>query len=374
LGKTIKMVSKVYFADTRTRSENDNLQNKVARLFDAAGFGSLIDKNDLTAIKLHFGESGCDAHIQPSHVRKVVEKVKERGGLPFVTDTNTLYKGSRHNSVDHIRTAVENGFDYGVLGCPVIIADGLKGRNVSHVEVDLRHIKRARIAGDIQQSDAMIVMTHFKAHMVAGFGGAIKNLAMGCSTAYGKMDQHSGRPKVVPENCIACGTCVEVCPEEALSIRDGHAHIDYSKCIGCGECMTVCRSEGIDLDWGSDIAPFNERVAEYAYAAIKGKRGKVGFINFLIRVSPDCDCVPWSDAPIVQDIGILSSTDPVALDHACFDLVNAEKGLPGTMLSRNMGPGEDKFKGLRGRTDGTRQLAYGSEIGLGDMDYELVSV
>jgi uncharacterized Fe-S center protein len=365
---------KVFFADTRTRSEDDNLQNKLVRLFDSAGFGSLIGKDDLTAIKLHFGESGCDAHVMPAHVRRIADKVKECGGIPFATDTNTLYKGSRHNSADHIRTAVENGFDFAVLGCPVIIADGLKGQNVIDVEVGLKHIKNARIAGDIHYADSMIVMTHFKGHMVAGFGGAIKNVAMGCSTAYGKMDQHSGRPKVDPKKCIGCGLCVENCPSDALSMRDGRAYIDYTKCIGCGECLTVCRNEGIELDWGSDIKPFNERLVEYAYAALRGKKGKVGFINFLLRVSPDCDCVPWSDAPIVRDIGILASTDPVALDHASFDLVNAEQGLEGTMLTKNLSPGEDKFKGLRNKTEGYRQITYGGEIGLGSIDYELVRI
>jgi len=367
-------MSRVYFADLRARSESDNQQNKVSRLFEAAGFTSMISKGDLVAIKLHFGERGCDAHIHPAHVRKVAERIKALGGLPFATDTNTLYKGSRHNSVDHLVTALENGFDHAVLGCPVVIADGLTGKNAVNVDVGLKMIKNARIAGDIYHADSMIVMTHFKAHLMAGFGGSIKNTAMGCSTAYGKMDQHYARPHVDPNICVGCGLCTEVCPESALDVVEGKASIDRDRCIGCGECMTVCENDAIGLDWGSEIGPFNERMVEYAYAAVKDKKGKVGYINFVIHVSPDCDCVPWSDHPIVPDIGILASRDPVSLDHACYDLVNAQKGYEGSLLKSNIGPGEDKFRGLRPRTDGMHQLAYGESIGLGEMDYELVRI
>ncbi|MDG6224125.1 MAG: DUF362 domain-containing protein [Candidatus Thermoplasmatota archaeon] len=366
------MTSKVFFADLKSRSEEGNTQNKLVRLFDMAGMDGIIEKGDLVALKLHFGESGCDAHIRPSHVGRIARRVKELGGSPFATDTNTLYKGSRHNSVDHLRTAVENGFDAAVLGCPVIIADGLTGKNAVSVKVDLKRIKSARIAGDIFHADSMIVMTHFKAHMVAGFGGAIKNVAMGCATAYGKMDQHFARPNVDPDVCIGCGLCTEVCPVSALKVIQGKARIDKATCIGCGECMTVCENDAIGLDWGSEIPPFNERMVEYAFAAVKDKKGKVGYINFLMQISPDCDCVPWSDSPIVPDIGILASMDPVALDRACFDLVNAQEGIKGSHLKRNLARGEDKFKGLRPNTDGYHQIRYAAGIGLGSEDYELV--
>jgi len=368
------MSSKVFMTDLRARSEAENVQNRIAKLFDASGFGQIVSGGDLVALKVHFGERGCDAHIIPSHVRKVAEKVRESGGRPFVTDTNTLYKGSRHDSAEHIRTAVENGFDYATMGCPVIIADGLTGKNSVNVEVGLKRFKKARIAGDIYHSDAMIVLTHFKAHMMAGFGGAIKNTAMGCATAYGKMDQHSARPKVDREVCVGCGACVEVCPESAIALMEGRAMIDKGRCIGCGECMTVCANDSIGLDWGSEIDPFTERMVEYAYAAIKDKKEKVGYINFLVRISPDCDCVPWADSPIVPDIGILASRDPVALDHACYDLVNAQRGYEGSHLKSNFEPGQDKFKGLRRNTNGFLQLTYGAEIGLGEFDYELVRI
>ncbi|MBN1540123.1 MAG: DUF362 domain-containing protein [Candidatus Thermoplasmatota archaeon] len=368
------MASRVFFAGLRARSRNDSITSKVGRLFKAAGMDDLIEPGDLTAIKMHFGEMGGDAFINPIFVREVVDRVREAGGRPFLTDTNTLYKGSRHNSVDHLETAIAHGFAHSVVRAPIIIADGLRGRNVQWVAIDAKHFRKVRIAADIYNSDSLIVLTHFKGHETAGFGGAIKNLGMGCGSAYGKMDQHSVRPKVDPKKCIGCGTCIPVCPVEAHVLEGGKVRISKEICIGCGECITVCPQEAIGLEWSSEIPPFLERISEYAFGATRNKVGKMGFINFVTRVSPDCDCFAWSDRPIIPDVGILASTDPVAIDAACYDLVNRQPGFRDSKLRGGWEAGGDKFLGMRPKVDGRIQLRHGEELGLGTRDYELLEI
>ncbi|WP_300154362.1 DUF362 domain-containing protein [Solidesulfovibrio sp.] len=366
--------AKVYFADLRARAANKNRTAKLKKLFEAAGFADAIGKGDLTAIKVHFGERGCDTHISPTHVRAVADLIKARGGRPFVTDTNTLYSGSRHNAVDHLATAVEHGFDYAVLGAPVVIADGLDSTNVLEVPVPGKHFRKVKIAGDIVRADALVVLSHFKGHELAGFGGAVKNLAMGCAPRAGKQDQHCVRFAVEPKKCIGCGECARVCPTGAAAMRDKKAVIDKASCIGCGECLTVCPKKAMHIDWHTEIVPFMERLVEYALGAVIGKPGKTAFFNFLTNVTPDCDCVPWSDAPIVPDIGFLASTDPVALDKACLDLVNEQAACPDCKLEHGLGAGEDKFAALWRWTRGDVTFVHGEAVGLGSPRYELVQV
>jgi uncharacterized Fe-S center protein len=373
------MKSKVYFMDFRSRRKKENKNNKLLRLFDAVGGSEIISKGDLTAVKLHFGERGGDGFIRPIFVRPIVDKIKESGGKPFLTDTNTLYSGSRKNSVDHLNTAHEHGFTPLVTGAPILIADGIKSDNFCVVELGLKHFSFARIASDIVNADAMVVLSHFKGHEMAGFGGSIKNIAMGCAPAIGKRDQHSTRPKVEAEKCIGCEACINVCPEGAIENIEGKAFIHEAKCIGCGECITVCPVQAIELDqWGSEARDFIEKMAEYAYGAVKEKKGKTIYFNFLMDITPDCDCVPWSDAPIVPNIGILASTDPVAIDKASLDLVNEEPALKHSMLNDRAGGelpcGEDHFKSMRKGTYGELQISYGESIGLGSSDYELIKL
>lgn len=371
------MASKVYMIDLGARSHKENKMVKLQKLFDAVGMAHCIKDKDLTAVKIHFGEVGSDAFIQPIFVRPIVEKVKASGGNPFVTDTNTLYAGMRHNAVDHLNTAAAHGFVPSVVGAPVIIADGLRGDNYVNVDISQKHFDKVKIAGDIERAQSMIVMSHFKGHEMAGFGGAIKNLAMGCAPSLGKKDQHSTRPFIKAKHCIACGRCLEICPVEAISYKETKAHIDQSTCIGCGDCMAVCPVKAVALDWGTELMDFMEKMTEYALGAVQNKKGRVAYINFLMRISPDCDCCSWSDAPLVQDIGILASTDPVAIDKACLDLVNAQRPLPGTRLTKKLGPEHeygDVFKAVHPNTMGHVQLDYGEEIGLGSKDYELVKL
>ncbi|MCF6096824.1 DUF362 domain-containing protein [Thermovorax subterraneus] len=373
----VEMGSRVYFYNMRAKRRSQNLPSKVAKLFDAAGFDNIISPSDLVAIKIHFGERGNTAYINPVFVRQVVDKIKGKGAKPFLTDTNTLYKGSRSNGVDHIVSAIENGFAYAVVGAPVIIADGIVSKDSVEVEIGKKHFERVKIASGIYYANSMIVMTHFKGHEMAGFGGAIKNLAMGCAPAAGKQQQHSTLKPKVGEKCRRCLSCVNNCPENAITVIDNAAYIDPEKCIGCGECVSMCYFGVIKPQWETDSREFIERMTEYAYGAFLAKKGKIAFMNFVVDVSPLCDCTPWNDAPIVPDIGILASLDPVAIDQASYDLVTKQHGNANSVLGeKGMGlkPGEDKFRAAHPETDGLVQLEYAEELGMGTREYELVEL
>ena len=368
------MPSKVYFANLRARTDKSNKISKIKALFDRAGFNEIIRPGDFTAVKLTFGERGSDGFINPVFVRQVVDKIKERGGKPFLTDTNTLYSGSRHNAVDHLLTALEHGFDYTVTGAPIIIADGLHSGNIAEVRIGRKHFDKVKLAKDIVSADSAIVLSHFKAHEMAGFGGAIKNLAMGGAPAAGKKEQHALKIIVDQEKCVGCKKCSAVCPEQAITVSDKKASIAVDICIGCGECITVCPVKAAGMDWATDLEAFIERMTEYGYGFAKAHEKRIGYINFLLNITPDCDCVPWSDAPIVPDIGFLASDDPVAIDQASCDLVNKQLGFSDSLLSCNCEAGEDKFHGLRSHVDGGIQLQYGEEIGMGSRNYELIVI
>ncbi len=364
------MAATVYFTDMHTRSHEDSKLAKLARLCDAVGLKRVVRKNDLTAIKLHFGEYGNDTHLNPTLVRQVVDKVRAAGGKPFLTDTTTLYSGTRHNAVDHLQTAYAHGFAPSVVQAPVVIADGLYGENDVPVRINGKHFKEVHIATEIRRAPALVVLSHFKGHEMAGFGGAIKNLAMGGASVRGKRDQHNTHVSVDHATCIGCGKCVRNCPQQALSLKDKKSHVDITRCIGCFECITVCPTKAVSIDWATEMTPFVERLTEYAYGAVKGKR-HVCYINFVMNVTPDCDCVAWSDMPLVPDIGLLASTDPVALDQACFDLVNKAPCLD---TSLKVAPGDDKFTTRWPNTCGFLQLSYGEEIGLGSRSYTLEKI
>lgn len=360
------MASVVYMTGMHNRSAETNKYAKVARLCKALQLENVIQKDDLCGIKLHFGEYGNDTFIQPPFVRVVVDKVRELGAKPFLTDTSTLYSGMRHNAVDHLNVACMHGFAPSVVNAPIIIADGLLGKNDIPVEINKKHFKTVRIADAIRRASSLVVLSHFKGHEMAGFGGAIKNLAMGGASIQGKLDQHATHVQIDQEICVGCGRCVKVCPQQALSLIDGKSHVDVSKCIGCFECITVCPVKAISIDWSTEIVPFVERMTEYAYGVVKDRQDHICYINFVMNVTPDCDCVEWSDVPLVADIGILASHDPVALDQACFDLVNQAKA-----LDPKFADAADKFTARWPHTRGDIQLSYGESIGLGTREYKL---
>ncbi len=369
------MKSKVYFYNMRAEKASESISKKVSQLFNKANFKSIITEGKLTAIKIHFGERGNNAFIHPIYVRQIVDMIKKHGGKPFLTDSNTLYKGSRSNAVDHLNTAIENGFAYAVVNAPVIISDGIYSKDSIDVHISKKHFENVKISSGIYYTDSMVVMSHFKGHNNAGFGGAIKNLAMGCASAAGKQQQHSTLKPVVGKNCKACQMCLKNCPEDAITMVDGSAYIDSEKCIGCGECVSMCTYNVIRPKWGTEMKDFMERMTEYAYGAWKTKRNRIAFINFVMNVTPLCDCVPWSDAPIVPDIGILASYDPIAIDQASFDLVNKQEGNPFSKIGdtkTGLKSGEDKFKAMHPDTMGEIQLVYGEELGMGSREYELI--
>ncbi|MBN1277067.1 MAG: DUF362 domain-containing protein [Deltaproteobacteria bacterium] len=361
---------KVYFANLRT-SFKENLFAKIARLVEN-GLKDAVMPRDLVAIKMHFGEKGNTAFIRPIFVRQIVDSIKGLGGLPFLTDTNTLYSGTRANSVSHLDTAVGNGFAYSVVNAPIIIADGMRGASYSAVRIDQEIFETAYLGKEIVESDALIGVAHFKGHELSGFGGTIKNIGMGCASRKGKLEQHSGvSPRIKRKKCVGCGECIKHCASEAIKLVEEKAFIEPEKCVGCGECILICNQGAIDVQWDADMSRFQKKMVEYAYAVLKGKQGKSFFINFLTNISPACDCYPHSDTPIVQDIGIMASKDPVAIDQASVDMVNREKGADGSCLTSSKGPGEDKFRAVYPAVDWSIQLEYGEKIGLGTRSYDL---
>ena len=366
------MAEQVFFADMRA-GMRENLHTKLERLTGQAGLTGIIKSGELVAIKMHFGEKGGHAYIRPTFVRSIVDQVKDAGGKPFLTDSSTLYPGERKEAVSALTCAIENGFAYAVVNAPLIMGDGLRGHSARRVAVPGELLSEVDIGQEILEADAMIVLSHFKCHELTGFGGAIKNLAMGCSSREGKLEQHSTvAPSISQKHCTACGVCLKACAHDAIDLDSGKAVIDEARCTGCGRCITICEPQAIRINWNEESSLVMKKMAEYSLGSVSGKTGKVLYINFITQVSPACDCYGHSDAPIVPDIGILASSDPVALDQACADLVNQAHGLPGTALQNGHEPGRDKFRGVYPKIDWEVQLEHGEKMGLGRREYELV--
>jgi uncharacterized Fe-S center protein len=377
------MKSNVFFSDLKVSSEK-TLLDKLDILLDRTHLKEKIREKDLVAIKLHFGERGNTAFVRPIFLRRVVDRVKKYKGKPFLTDTNTLYIGSRSEAVSHLTTAYQNGFVYAVVDAPLLIADGLRGNSAMKVRIDKPLFKTVSIAHAIYMADVLISVAHFKGHELSGFGGTLKNLGMGCASRKGKLSQHSNiSPQVKEKACKGCELCLAWCPQEAISMRPPKseaggklkiAFIDSKKCIGCGECILTCPTGAILIQWNETIPIFQKKMVEYAFGAVQKKKGEALYLNFLTQITPACDCNGYSDTPIVNDIGILSSEDPVAIDQASVDLVNGEEGNRSSKLPSAWKPGEDKFRAVYPEVDWNIQLAYGEEIGLGTREYELIKI
>ena len=368
--------SEVYFCDMKA-SAKENLLDKLEKLMEKAGFDEILKKNKkaLVAVKLHFGEKGNTAFIRPVYIRRIVDHIKKAGCEPFLTDANTLYAGTRSDSVSHIRTAIENGFAYSVVGAPIIIADGLRGGSYEEIDINGEFIKKAYIAKEIADADVFLSVAHFKGHELSGFGGAIKNTGMGCASRKGKLEQHSDlKPKVNRRKCKACGQCIEHCSQGAI-VLEKKARIDSEKCIGCCECILICPNGAIEVQWDKDAVKFQKKMVEYTKAVLKGKEDKAFFINFLTTISPACDCYGHNDAPVVPDIGILAGKDPVAIDQASVDLVNKQPVAPGSILARKRKlEVKDKFRTIYPNVDWKVQLEYAEKIGIGKRKYKLIKI
>ena len=367
------MTPKVYFTDFCT-GNSESLPQKLSRLILSAVIDQIDFQGKFVAIKIHFGELGNMAHLRSGYARVLVDIIKDLGGKPFLTDCNTLYVGSRKNALDHIDTAYLNGFTPYSTGCHVLIADGLKGTDDVDVPVvGGEYVKSAKIGRAIMDADIVISLNHFKGHEEAGFGGAMKNLGMGCGSNAGKREMHSeGRPLVDGDKCVGCGTYAKYCAHEGPQMHDGIMQIDWTKCMGCGRCIDVCPVKAIHSAYEQSTSILNYKIAEYTKAVLDGRPH---FHISLVRdVSPYCDCHAENDLPIVPDVGMFASFDPVALDLACAEAVNAQSINPGSKLDKANRPDLDNLTGSFPETNWRSQIEHAKKIGLGEDCYELITI
>lgn len=354
------MKSRVYFTAGGNTDKPETTLAKLAHLIEESRLLDSFGRGDEVAVKMHFGEEENTGFVQPRYVRVICDALGAKGTDPFLIDTNTLYRGKRTNSKDHIQLARRHGFTKDKVGVEVIVPDDAK--NTSRLALNGKFIKTAKISTPFLKAGAIVGIAHFKGHIMTGFGGALKNLGMGCATREGKLAQHSDvSPYVIADKCIGCGACLKACPVEAILLINKKARIDNSKCIGCASCIAACGVNAIDVDWESGGGIIQEKMVEYAQAVLKGKQGRVAFFNFALKITAECDCLAKDDPRIAPDIGIFASDDPVSIDKACFELINKACG-------------RDIFKEAHPNRDGLKQLQYASEIGLGNLEYELCQV
>ena len=380
LESTHMIMSKVYFTDFRCRPD-EGPADKLKRLIRAAGIGNIDMDGKFVAIKMHFGELGNMTFLRPNYARAVVDVVRELGGKPFLTDCNTLYPGSRKNAIEHLYCAWQNGFTPLTAGCPVIIADGLKGTDDIAVPVNGgEYIKEAKIGHAIMDADIFISLTHFKGHEMTGFGGTIKNIGMGSGSRAGKKDQHSnGKPVIDGDLCRGCRRCMRECANNGLVFDEEKKKmtVDYDNCVGCGRCIGACNFDAIDFAQDAACKELNCRMAEYTKAVVDGRPNF--HISLICDVSPTCDCHSGNDTPIIPDVGMFASFDPLALDQACVDACLRQTPLPGSQLTDEMARPDfhdrhDHFDNTNPNTEYKTCLAHAEKIGLGSREYELVSV
>ncbi len=373
--------SKVFFTDFRTGYFGESLPKKFQRFLKAAGIGNIDMEGKFVAIKMHFGELGNISYLRPNYAKAVADLVKELGGKPFLTDCNTMYPGSRKNALEHLACAWENGFTPLTAGCPVIIGDGLKGTDDIEVPVEGgEYIKKALIGRAVMDADVFISLTHFKGHEMAGFGGAIKNIGMGCGSRAGKIDQHSnGKPEIDADCCRGCKICLKECANNGLVFNEKtrKMSIDKNSCVGCGRCVGACNFDAIEFSEYNAVSLLNAKMAEYTKAVVSGRPNF--HVSLVIDVSPYCDCHPENDAPILPNIGIFASFDPVALDQACADACMKAEPFRNSVLGDNMAKKDfcdayDHFKNTTPESEWETQLSHGEKIGLGSREYELVKV
>ncbi|MCU0847043.1 MAG: DUF362 domain-containing protein [Spirochaetes bacterium] len=342
----------------RSSGESDpELSAKLSAFLDSSGLLDFIEANDIIALKTHFGESTKSGYVRPVFIKAVGDLVKGRGGKPFLTETSTLYRGNRTNALDHIMTAVRHGFGSENSSMPIIMADGLYGDEEVEVPIPGKIHTSVKIAALFSRVQGAVIVSHFTGHLAAGFGAALKNMGMGCSSRKGKLLQHStAKPRVKQKLCTRCGVCVKWCPADAIDMEEKGARIDQSRCIGCGQCLAVCRFDAVAYNWGATYEDLQKKVVEHAMGLSALLGGRALYINFLTRISKDCDCMDVYEN-IVPDAGILVSRDPVAIDAASLDLVEKAAGKKLSEMAYNIPCGF--------------QLEYAKELGFGSAGYEL---
>lgn len=370
---------KVYFTNFRTVAFGDGLPTKLKKLIKMAGIDQIDMEKKFVAIKLHFGELGNISYLRPNYAKAVADVVKELGGKPFLTDCNTMYPGSRKNALEHLECAWENGFTPLTVGCPILIGDGLKGTDDIAVPVaGGEYVKEAKIGRAVMDADVFISLTHFKGHEMTGFGGAIKNIGMGCGSRAGKTEQHSGgTPHIVEEKCRGCRKCAKECANGGLVFNETtrKMSVDTNACVGCGRCLGACNFDAIAFDNDNAIEVLNYKMAEYTKAVLDGRPNF--HISLVVDVSPNCDCHGENDAPILPNLGMFASFDPLALDQACVDACLAAAPMPGSQLADNMARADfcdhhDHFKNSTPESEWKSCLSHAEKIGLGRREYELI--
>ena len=373
--------AKVYFTDFRTVAYGDGLPAKLKKLMRRAGVGTIDMEGKFVAIKMHFGELGNISYLRPNYAKAVADLVKEEGGKPFLTDCNTMYPGSRKNALEHLYCAWENGFTPMTVGCPVLIGDGLKGTDdIAVPVVGGEYVKEAKIGRAVMDADVFISLSHFKGHETTGFGGAIKNIGMGCGSRAGKAEQHSnGKPSIDAARCRGCRKCRRECANDGLvfDAETGKMTVDLAHCVGCGRCLGACNFDAIEFREDDAVEVLNRRMVEYAKAVVDGRPHF--HVSLIVDVSPYCDCHGENDAPILPNIGMFASFDPLALDQACADACLAANPLPGSRLSDNMARQGfvdlgDHFRNTTPESDWESCLVHAEKIGLGTREYELITV
>ena len=355
------MKSKVYFVPVKETDSITAVNTKLSSLLAESKVLSFAKENRKVAVKLHFGEEGTTDFVRPDNLRLICDEITRQGASPFLSDANTLYRGERLNSQNHLVVAMKHGFTKESTGADIFIPDETIKAHVLEIPIDQKHIKTAKIGRCYADADGFLAVTHFKGHALTGFGGTLKNIGMGCATREGKLAQHcDAAPTFYEENCVACGECVEVCPVDAIHMEDDRSVLDRDQCIGCASCVAVCpnRALFIDFEAGDEV---QEKMVEYTYAILKDKKDRAGFLNFAVRINKECDCWAFENSRIAPDVGIFASADPVAIDKASLDLVNKSCG-------------KQIFSEVHPRQNPLLQLEYAQTVGLGSIDYELVSI
>lgn len=355
------MKSKVYFIPFTDPANVAEGARRVQKLLDESRVLDCVKKNATVAVKAHFGEEGNKGFVAPEFAGVICRAVLNKGAKAFLSDTNTLYRGKRTNCQDHLALAHAHGFTKKITGVDVIIPDDTVKKNTVEVTIDRKLVPKAKIARLFADADALVVISHFKGHMLSGFGGALKNMGMGCATREGKLVQHcTATPVVHEEQCIGCGACVQVCPVDAIRLENNKAKVETAKCIGCASCVGACPTWAMFV-FSASGDMVQKKMAEYALAVLKGKKGRTAFINFAVKINKECDCWSMENPRIGPDVGILASNDPVSLDKACFDVVRKACA-------------RDIFKEHHPEQNSFVQLEYAASLGLGNLAYELVEV
>ena len=393
------MGSQVCFADMHAKA-GDSILAKFERLIEKAGIDQIDFKDKFVAVKVHFGEVGNMAFLRHQYAKVLCDHIKARGGKPFLTDCNTLYVGYRNNALNHLDAAFINGYNPLSTGVHTIIADGLRGTDEREIPVEGgEYVKEAKIGAAVAEADIIVSLTHFKGHVNAGFGGALKNIGMGCGSKKGKMEMHSsGTPRIDGGKCIGCGMCVDHCANDGVRVVDGTAVIDEGHCVGCGYCIAYCPAGAIMTKWDEAKPVMNKKIAEYTKAVLYGKPSF--HVSLVLDVSPDCDCERHNDVPVIPNVGMFASFDPVALDQACVDAANKQPVIQGSKADPQVkeasasdhmdgaraipeqaysehaagDDGHDVFRLVHPDTDWAAGLDHAVKLGIGTREYELVVV